>query len=249
MSLLRRETEDETSVGSGTTAARSEPTVNRPDIDARAAPQLDPQLPYPTAQAWLTQLEAERAVRDKALGRLHALLQAGRRLGDPHRRCQRGQSEATDSSANRHDAVANWRTVKERSGCQSRSRARPERRDPQPSITTRQACGAGGVMAIALPRRRWGQLVDRARWMQSPEAGAGSLTGINMIWLEIWRRVHVRKDDASDLACRSHRLRESGSTRSPGRRGCHANLGRGEWGPRASIAPQDSWLTCSSPSA
>jgi hypothetical protein len=45
MSLLRRETEDETSVGSGATAARSEPTVNRPDIDARAAPSLEPELP------------------------------------------------------------------------------------------------------------------------------------------------------------------------------------------------------------
>jgi hypothetical protein len=44
MPLLRRET-DQTSVEYGATPAGSEPTVNRPDIDARVAPQLDRQRP------------------------------------------------------------------------------------------------------------------------------------------------------------------------------------------------------------
>ena len=63
-----------------------------------------------------------------------------RLLGQPSRR----RSQLADSQR------AEWMP--------GRSRARPERRDPQPSITTRQACGAGGVMAIALRRRRWVQL-------------------------------------------------------------------------------------------
>ena len=44
MSLLRRDT-DRTSVEHRPTPGRNEPTATRPDIDARAAPQPDPQLP------------------------------------------------------------------------------------------------------------------------------------------------------------------------------------------------------------
>ena len=44
MSLLRRET-DPTSVESRPIPARNEPTVNRPEFDARAEPRLDVPLP------------------------------------------------------------------------------------------------------------------------------------------------------------------------------------------------------------